>query len=88
MHGNLDLITNSCMFTSDSSLGVCISQSCGQEGAYLVIACVSLTSTCVTQLVGDCMDQLTMTRWQITLVSVSECLDLSISLLWRLHLAM
>jgi hypothetical protein len=53
-----------------------------------VIACVSLTSTCVTQLTDDCMDQLTRTRWKITLVSVSECLDLSISLLWRLHLAM
>jgi hypothetical protein len=46
------------------------------------IACVSLTSTSVTQLTDDCMDQLTRTRWKITLVYVSECLDLSRSLLW------
>jgi hypothetical protein len=84
MHGNLSFITNSCMFTSVSSPGVCISHACGQEGAYLVIACVSLTSTHVTQLTDDCMDQLTRTRWQITSVSVSECLDLSRSLLWHI----
>jgi hypothetical protein len=47
-----------------------------------VVACVSLTSTRVTQLVDDCMDQLTRTRWKITSVSVSECLDLSRSLIW------
>jgi hypothetical protein len=54
----------------------------------LAIACGSLTSTPVTQLIDDCMDQLTRTRWKITLVSVNKCLDLSRSLLWQLHLAM
>jgi hypothetical protein len=45
------------------------------------VACISLTSTHVTQLTDDCIDQLTRTRWQFTPVSVSECLDLSRSLL-------
>jgi hypothetical protein len=82
MHGNLGFITSSCMFTSIFSPGVRISHACRQKGAYLLIACVSLTSTRVTRLTDDCMDQLTRTRWQITLVSISECLDLSRSLLW------
>jgi hypothetical protein len=61
MHVNLYLITNNYISTSISSLGVHMSHACGQEGAYLVISCVSLTSTCATQLTNDCMDQLTMT---------------------------
>jgi hypothetical protein len=47
-----------------------------------MISYVYLTSTHVTHLVDDCMDQLTRTRWQITSVSISECLDLAISVLW------
>ena len=69
-------------------LGGCISHTCNQEGIYYLHALVSLTSTCVTQLTDDCMDRLTRTRWQITLVSISECIDLYISLLWHIHLAM
>ena len=49
-----------------------------------VVACVSLNSTHVSQLTDDCMDQLTRTRWKLTPVSVSECLDLSRSLLWHI----
>jgi hypothetical protein len=52
------------------------------------IAYVSLTSTCVTQLTDDCMDQLTRTMLHITLVSINECLYLSISILWRHYLSM
>jgi hypothetical protein len=48
------------------------------------IACVSRTFTHVTQLTNDSMDQLTRIRWQFTPVSISECLDLSRSLLWRI----
>jgi hypothetical protein len=87
MHGNLDFVTNSCMFTSVSSPRVHISYVCVQEGAYIVISRVSITSTYVTQLIDDCMDQLTKTSWQITSVYVSECLDLSRSLLWCINLA-
>jgi hypothetical protein len=87
MHDNLSFLTNSCMFTAVSSLGMRIYHACGQEGTYFVIECVSPTSTHVTQLTDDCMDQLTRTRWHITFVSVSECLYLSISLLWNIHLS-
>jgi hypothetical protein len=45
------------------------------------IACISLTST---QLIDDCMDQLTRTRWQFISVSVSEHIDVSRSLLWHI----
>jgi hypothetical protein len=48
------------------------------------IVCASLTSTHVSQLTDNCMYQLTRTRWQFTLVSVSEFLDLCRSLLWRI----
>jgi hypothetical protein len=88
MHGNLGFNTYSCMFTSIYSPGGCISHACIQEGAYHVHALVSLTSTHVTQLIDDCMDQLTRTRWQITSIYISECIDLSRSLLWCIHLAM
>jgi hypothetical protein len=63
MHGNLGFITNSCMFTLVFSPRVCIPNACDQDGTYLVIACVSVTSTCVIQLTDDCMDQLTRARW-------------------------
>jgi hypothetical protein len=86
MHDNLDFNTCSCIFTSIYSPGGNISHACSQEGTYNVYALVSLTSTCVTQLTNDCMDQLTRTRWQITSVSVSECIDLSRSPPWRIHL--
>jgi hypothetical protein len=56
MQGNLGFIIRSCMFTSVSSTRGCISHACGQEGTYILIACVYLTSTCVTQLTDDCMD--------------------------------
>jgi hypothetical protein len=87
MHGNLGFITSSYIFTLVSSLGGYIYNACGQEVAYLVISCVSLTSTCVTQLIDYCMDQLTSTRWQITSIFVSDCIDLCRSLLWHINLA-
>jgi hypothetical protein len=48
------------------------------------VACVSLTSTLVSQLTDDYMDQLTRTRWQFTPVYVNDYLDLSRSLLWHI----
>jgi hypothetical protein len=88
MHGNLSFITNICMFTLVSSPRGKISHACRKEGSYIMISGVSLTSTHVTRLIDDCMDHLTRTSWQITLIFVSPCLDISISLLWCIHLAM
>jgi hypothetical protein len=38
----------------------------------------------VTQLTDDCMEQLTRTRWHITLISIIECPNISRSLLWNI----